>query len=100
MGADQEANETGVGCRSLIRTIDDEFHLHARPLERGLDCQSDHAVEVDRVGSGRCVRRPAIGLVAERVAAGQERLPNEVRLQVDVDPIAMDLGPSDEQEGW
>ena len=66
-------------------------------FKRGGDCQSNDAVAIRRFGSRRCVLRRAFGLLADRIAAGQERLRDQVCSQVDLDPIEMNLSSRDKR---
>src|SRR6185437_14174667 len=101
MGADQEADKRGVGRRSLVCAIDDEFHLLAGPLELGRDRQPEEAVAVVPsarwIGSVGITSSLAIVREVGPAMAGQERLRDHRRPQVDVDPIRVNLDLGDER---
>ena len=97
MGADQEAYETGGGRCAFVHGSDNESHLHARPLERGGDRQSNGAAGAIGIEFEGCVQRRVARQIMDRPAAGQERFRDPIRQLVDVDPVEMNLRPCDER---
>src|SRR6185312_11226710 len=97
----KEADKRGVGRRSLVCAIDDEFHLLAVPLELGRDRQPEEMVAVVPsarwMGSVGITSSLAIVREVGLAMAGQEHLRDHCRPQVEVDPIRVNLDPSDER---
>ena len=85
----------------MVCAIDDEFHLLTGRLELGRDRQPEETVAVvpsaRGIGSLRITFGVAIAREVGPATAGQERLRDHRRPQVDVDPIRVNLDLGDER---